>query len=277
MVKGEYVKFKNFERKIKFPFIIHADFESISVSKDNGKQNPNESYTNKHQKYVTYSYGYKLVCAADKFSKPFKWYLGEDVVYNFISSMIEESKYCSDVIKKLFNKELVMTKKDNRDFENSTKCWTCDNYYIDNDVKVRDNCHITGKYRVSAHRNCNINVELNHKIPVVFHNLKNYDSHLFIQELGKFKLKITVIPNELEKYKWFKYLSQKFEVLDLRKKLRKKGLIFMNVWAILKSLKKNYRVNSLTGKKIIHKQYDHVLKIWNNLKWKRWNIITICI
>ena len=49
--------------------------------------------------------------------------------------MIEESKYCNDVMKKCFTKELVMTKKDNEDFENSTKCWICDNDYIDNDVK----------------------------------------------------------------------------------------------------------------------------------------------
>ena len=117
--------------------------------------------------------------------------------------MIKESKYCSDVMKKHFNKELVMTKKDNEDFENSTKCWICDNDYIDNDVKVRDHCHITGKYRGSAHRDCNINVKLNHKIPVVFHNLKNYDSHLIMQELGKFSLKINVILNGLEKYKSF--------------------------------------------------------------------------
>ena len=40
----------------------------------------------------------------------------------FISSIIEESKYCSDVMKKHFNKELVMTKEDSKDFENSTKC-----------------------------------------------------------------------------------------------------------------------------------------------------------
>ena len=59
--------------------------------------------------------------------------------------MIEESKCCSDVIKKHFNKELVMT-----------KCWICDNDYIDNNVKVRDHCHITGKYRGSVHRDCNI-------------------------------------------------------------------------------------------------------------------------
>ena len=86
--------------------------------------------------------------------------------------MIKESKYCSDVMKKPFNKEFVMTKEDNDDFKNSTKCWICDKDYIDTDVKVRDHCHITGKYRGYVRRDCNINVKLNHKIPVVFHNLK---------------------------------------------------------------------------------------------------------
>ena len=103
-------------------------------------------------------------------------------------------------MKKHFNKELVMTKEGNEDFENSNKCWICHNNYIDTDVKVREHCHITGKYRGSAHRDCNINVKLNHKIPVVFHSLKNYDSHLIMQELGKFNLKINVIPNGVRKY-----------------------------------------------------------------------------
>ena len=65
--------------------------------------------------------------------------------------------------------------------------------YTDTDVKVRDHCHITGKHRDFAHRDCNINLKLNHKILIVFHNLKKYDSHLIIQELGKFNLKISVI------------------------------------------------------------------------------------
>ena len=51
-------------------------------------------------------------------------------------------------MKKHFNKELAMTKDDNEDFENSTKCWICDNDYIDSDVKVRDHCHITGNIEV---------------------------------------------------------------------------------------------------------------------------------
>ena len=50
--KGEYIKFTNFGRKIKSPFMIYADFENIIVPEDNEKQNPNESYTNKYQKHV---------------------------------------------------------------------------------------------------------------------------------------------------------------------------------------------------------------------------------
>ena len=76
--------------------------------------------------------------------------------------MIEQSKYSSGVMKKHFNKELVITKEENKDLAmktmNSTKCWICDNNYIHTDVKVRDHCHITGKYRGSAHRDCNTNI-----------------------------------------------------------------------------------------------------------------------
>ena len=71
---------KIFGRKIKSLFMIWADFESILVPEDNEKQNPNDFYTNKYQKHVSCSYGYKLLCVDDKFSKPFKSYLGKDAV-----------------------------------------------------------------------------------------------------------------------------------------------------------------------------------------------------
>ena len=86
-------------------------------------------------------------------------------------------------MQKHFNKELAMTKEENEDFKNSIKCcWIFVNYF-DN---VRDHCHI--------------NLKLNHKISFVFHNLKNYDSHLIMQELGKFNLKIHFVTNGLERY-----------------------------------------------------------------------------
>ena len=62
--------------------------------------------------------------------------------------------FLTGIMKKYFNKELVMTKKENEDFENSTWGWICDHVYVEGDVKVRDHCHITGKYRDSAHRWC---------------------------------------------------------------------------------------------------------------------------
>ena len=68
--KDEYIKFKNYKRKIKSPFMIYGGFESILLPEDNGKQNPNEC--NKYQKHVAFSYSYRLVCVDDKFSKPFK-------------------------------------------------------------------------------------------------------------------------------------------------------------------------------------------------------------
>ena len=98
--EGEFVKFKNYERKVNSSIIIYANFEIISVPENNGKQTPEESYANKYQKHIACTYEYKLVCIDDKFSKPFKRYLDEYVVYNFINSMIDESKYCSDVMKK---------------------------------------------------------------------------------------------------------------------------------------------------------------------------------
>ena len=111
-------------------------------------------------------------------------------------------------MKNHFNKELVMTKNDNEDFESSNKSWIYNNDYIDGDVKVRDHCHITGKYR-----DCNINVNSNHKIPVVFHNLKNNDSYLIMQELGTVSLKINVKPNGLKKYMSFS-INNKFSLID---------------------------------------------------------------
>ena len=86
--------------------MIYVHFENIIGPEDNEKPNPNKSYTNKYQKHVTCSYGCKLVCVDDNFSKLFKSYLGKDAVYNFISSIIEENKYFSDVMKRHLTKNL---------------------------------------------------------------------------------------------------------------------------------------------------------------------------
>ena len=147
------------------------------MPEENGKQNPNESYikiSKEYQRNCACSYGYKLECVDDKFSKHFKSYLGEDAVYNYINSMVEGDKYFSDLMKKRFNKEFVMTKKDDENVKNSAYCWICVNSYVDGDVRVRDHCHIIWKYRGSAHRE--EHGRLNFKINFVSNGLKKYMS-----------------------------------------------------------------------------------------------------
>ena len=70
-----------------------------------------------------------------------------------------------------------MTKED---FENSTKSWICENAYVHNDIKVRGHCQTTEKYKGSAYRDFNTNINLNHRVPVLFYNVINYDSHLIM-------------------------------------------------------------------------------------------------
>ena len=78
------------------PFMIYADFKDILMPESNKKKIQMKLILKNYQKDVECNFGYKLVCVDDKVSKPL------DAVYDFINCMIEESKYCRDVTKKLF-------------------------------------------------------------------------------------------------------------------------------------------------------------------------------
>ena len=96
---------------------------------------------------------------------------------------------------KHFNKNLILSEEQENLFQQSNSCWICEN--------VRDHCHVTGKFRGTTHGNCNINLQLTKKVPVIFHNLRGYDSHLIFDELKNFDVKIDAIPSGLEKYMAF--------------------------------------------------------------------------
>ena len=103
-----------------------------------------------------------------------------------------------------FNKNLIMSAEENERLEQSNICWMCNKLFVASDEKVRVQCHISGKYRGAAHWSCNINLKITKNIPVTFHNLKGYDSHLIFKGLSRFNgLRINLIPNGLEKYMAF--------------------------------------------------------------------------
>ena len=120
---------------------------------------------------------------------------------------LKEYKYCKKVMKKHFNKNLIISEEEEHLFQQSNSCWICKKLIDNDEEKVRDHCHVTGKFRGAAHWNCNINFQLTKKVPVIFHNLRGYDSHLTFNELDKFDVKISVIPNGLEKYMTFFWIK----------------------------------------------------------------------
>ena len=101
---------------------------------------------------------------------------------------------------KHFNKNLIMSEKEEHLFQQSNSCWICKKLIDNDEEKVRDHCHVTGKFRGAAQWNCNIKFQLTKKVPAIFHKLRGSDSHLIFSELDKFDVKISAIPNGLEKY-----------------------------------------------------------------------------
>ena len=219
--KGQHVNFRNYHKQIPAPFVIYADFEAITEKVHGCLPNNEKSYTEAYQKHIDCGYGYKLVCHYnDEFSKPVQVFRGENAVYNFMEKMIEEVEWCKSIIKKHFNKPLVMTEENKLDFESANYCHICKNRYSEEDICVRDHCHITGNYRGSAHQDCNLKLRLsptNIQIPVFFHNLRGYDSHFIMQQIGEIAKKhvyknkkgeecqmdINCIPNNMKKYMAF--------------------------------------------------------------------------
>ena len=162
-----FIEFKNFNRQIPVPFKIYADFECLLKSIDCGVDNECFSYTRKYQDHIPCSFAYKVVCINKKCSKKTCLYRGKNAVNKFLKCIFKEYGYCRSMMKKHFNKNLAITSKENEEFERSNICWICGKL-IEFDDKVRDHCHITGKYRGSAHWPCNINFKISKKVPVIF-------------------------------------------------------------------------------------------------------------
>ena len=223
--QGENIlKFNNFNKQLPVPFVIYADFKAITKKVQGCEQSEEMKkrlYTKAYQTHEDCGCGYKVICCYDdKYSKPIQTYRGENAVYKFIEKMLEEVGYCKAVIKKRFSKPLVMTDNDEMCFKLMDKCHICNKEYTDKDVRVRDHCHITGKFRGSAHQECNLKLRIapeDIKIPVIFHNFRGYDSHFIKQQISKIAknyaykdmkgkdqpLTINAIPNNMEKYMAF--------------------------------------------------------------------------
>ena len=256
-----FLRFKNFRYSEKAPFAIYADFESLIKPMDNCDPDPNHSYTKKYQKHEPISFCYYIKCFNDSLCKEIfnddtkrkqlNTYIktkpeDPDVIDVFIKRLEDDVKFLANITPK----KMIFTEENKKQFNTASNCWICGEELKHND-KVRDHCHYTGRYKGAAHNSCNLKYSKPKSVPVFFHNLTGYDSHLFIKKLGSSNPKenIECIPNNEEKYITFtkniivgQYTNKKGEDKDKTFKIVfKDSLKFMSssLGSLVNNLPKN--------------------------------------
>jgi len=196
----EYVRFNKLHKMLKKPFVIYADFESILQANQDDRGVKSKQY----QKHVACGYSFKRVATLDKYDKDIVLFRGtgvKDVAEHFISALLKEADEIREIMKNII--EMKLSKKQQREHNAATCCYLCNGEFGDKKkkIKVRDHDHLTGEYRGAAHQACNINYGWRHyKIPVLFHNLKGYDSHFIVKALNDKCKSLSCIPSSTEKF-----------------------------------------------------------------------------
>ena len=187
--EGEVIKFKSIRETVKTPSVINADLESLlqkpTVSQ---KQEIDREQTEKSQKHVACSNGYKVVCCYDvRLSNHFKMYRGLDSVHKFFIDIFEGEKEILEKLKVFQKTPMNLSNEEKFHHKKATTWYACNCDFTAENRKVRDHCHVSGNYRGASCDKCNLGMRLTRRIPVIFHNLKGYDSHLLLPEGNSIK------------------------------------------------------------------------------------------
>ena len=168
---------KNHFRKNPLYFRIYADFEAdfeIDISSVGNK-------TTKIYKQNPILNEYLVESEFDDVLKS-GFYISH-LGYNKVDWFVEVIKLGIELVLyfKNIDEAIIMTEKKAEDFKNTNICRLCEKEILSD--KVRDHCHLTGKYRGPAHSICINNVtQIQSKfILFIFHNFSNYDYHLLLK------------------------------------------------------------------------------------------------
>ena len=202
------VKFTAIEKQVEAPFVVYADFESILKP-----MNTTAGKTVKYEEHVACSYMYYIVSRVSGVQFEPRIYMGTDAADHFLKTL---RKDLYEKVMPVIEREepMIFDEKAKREFETATDCCICKKPLDrENNVIVRDHSHFDGHFRGAAHQVCNVNYRIEkerYKLPVFFHNLRGYDSHLIMQALRGNHGKIDVIPNNFERYASFTIGRLKF-------------------------------------------------------------------
>ena len=195
--KGSILEFKNVKHSMHVP-IVYTDFECLTKSIESCKPNSEHSYTEQYQKHEPSGFCFKIVCDGKKLKPVF--YTKKSADENIGEIFCEHIKNEIDKVWTSEAKDMIFKEEDKANFETSTNCWICRKDFEGGEVRVRDQCHFTGKYSRAAHQKYNTLFRKPKFVPVFFHNLSGCDVHLFVKNLNSTgKGNIDCIPNTEEK------------------------------------------------------------------------------
>jgi len=230
------LQFKHIQRQMKVPFVIYADFECI-VEEMEKDENNRSKYQQLHSPC---GFGYYVASTDPNYQSKPVIYRGPNAHDKLVSELLDVQK---DLVKRINHiEEMKMTPEQIKEWHESTICHICKKEI--KKKKVRDHDHITGEYRGPACNGCNINYKKRLMIPVVFHNLKNYDAHFILQVASKYTQKIDCIPQNLEKYISFSISHLRF--ID--------SILFMD--SSLETLTKNLKKGEMDKIKHANKTFE---------------------
>ncbi|XP_050457754.1 uncharacterized protein LOC126854768 isoform X2 [Cataglyphis hispanica] len=197
--KEKWLSFNNYNRKERLPFVVYADLECmLKKTNSDNIQTKTSMYTFQH--HEVFSVGYYMQCSYDETLSAYHSYRGANCIAWFVDKLEKLAHRVRNIIST--NVPMgTLSHKQWETFHSATYCHICEKTFAPDDTRVRDHCHLIGRYRGPAHSNCNLNYKYSFYIPIVFHNLSGYDSHFIIKEIATaFEGRIDVLPITKEKY-----------------------------------------------------------------------------
>ena len=111
-VEEGIIKFRNYSNQLSVLFKVYADFECNLIDTEIYEG----SCAKKYHDHVPCSYAFIIVCIVNRFSKPIVVYRGKNAAHEFIKAILKEYKYCKNIMKKHFNKNLIMKEEEDHSF-----------------------------------------------------------------------------------------------------------------------------------------------------------------